>query len=83
MTQLVEQFEQDIRLQGLTMFLHPITFAESFGLPKRVRGDRGMENVEVARYMIARQGLSRGSFIGGRKVHNQCLQRSLGRSKQS
>ena len=35
-----------------------------------MRGDHGVENAEVARFVVERRGVSRGSFIGGRSVHN-------------
>jgi hypothetical protein len=44
---------------------------EKFGVLLRVRTDRGVENVDIARYMIIARGTGRGSIITGNSVHNQ------------
>ncbi|KAH3895650.1 hypothetical protein DPMN_019815 [Dreissena polymorpha] len=46
---------------------------QKYGIPKKVRSDKGLENVGVADFMLAKRGT--GSMITGRSTHNQRIER--------
>ncbi|XP_059371889.1 uncharacterized protein LOC132109648 [Carassius carassius] len=57
---------------ALGFFLQSV---ERHGFPLRVRGDQGVENVEIARCMFSVRCCGRGSYISGKSVHNQRSER--------
>ena len=48
---------------------------ETYGIPSRVRSDKGKENVRVADYRIEKCSLERGSMITGPSTNNQRIER--------
>lgn len=46
----------------LKLFLDAI---QNYGVPSRMRGDRGGENMEVAVWMVKHRGAKRASFMWG------------------
>ena len=48
---------------------------EIYGLPSRVRTDKGRENTLIWRKMIELRGEGSGSYIAASSVHNQLIER--------
>ena len=48
---------------------------EKYGTPLRVRCDQGLENLQIAEYMLQVRGRPPASIIAGKSTHNQRIER--------
>lgn len=54
--------------KACTVLKHFLEAVSEYGLPSRVRSDKGGENVDVSAYMLTQRGPGRGSMITGNCV---------------
>ena len=60
--------------RALTVLQYFQSAVEHYNLPSRVCSDLGMENIEVACFMLQERSLNRGSHITGKSAHNQRIE---------
>lgn len=53
---------------GSTVLSLFLAAADVYGVPSRMRGDHGVENILLAAWMELNRGVRRGSYIWGRHV---------------
>ena len=53
-----------------TLLMHFIDAVTEYGLPSRVRTNKGLENAQISEYMLEKRGINRGSILTGCSTHN-------------
>ena len=48
---------------------------QTYGIPSRIRCDFGVENIDIARFMLVTRGVGRNSVLCGSSTHNQRIER--------
>jgi hypothetical protein len=61
--------------EAATVFQSFQNSVNTFHYPRRIRTDHGTENVEVARFMLHKYGITKNPIIRGRFIHNQRIER--------
>ena len=61
--------------RSLTVYKLFTAATKEFGVPSRVRSDKGGENILVCQFMLTIRGINRGSHIAGSSVYNQRIER--------
>ena len=74
-SRMIVYLECSTNNRSLTVYRLFRQATEEYGVPSRVRSDKGGENILVCQFMITVQGSSRGSHIAGSSVHNQRIER--------
>lgn len=79
-SRLITELRAHNNNRGSTVLALFLEAAARYGVPSRLRGDHGVENIQVAMWMELLCGFRRGFYIWGRYVnllpnlHNLCLQ---------
>ena len=74
-SRMIVYLECSTNNRSLTVYRLFRAATEEYGVPSRVRSDKGGENILVCQFMITVQGSGRGSHIAGSSVHNQRIER--------
>ena len=74
-SRMIVYLECSTNNRSLTVYRLFMQATKEYGVPSRVRSDKGGENILVCQFMITVRGLGRGSHIAGSSVHNQRIER--------